>query len=92
MDGAVIGGIDSLEGPIVGTVLYFLLRKYLANFGAWYLIILGLVPIGVVLFLPQRHPCLDNADSTTENEMAPSSRFSLRAIKVREAQGQISAT
>jgi len=49
---AVIGGIGSLEGPIVGTILFFLLREYLATFGGWYLIILGLVSIGVVLFQP----------------------------------------
>ncbi len=37
----VIGGIGSLEGPIVGAVVFFLLRQWLADFGAWYLIILG---------------------------------------------------
>jgi branched-chain amino acid transport system permease protein len=49
---AVIGGIGSLEGPIVGTILYFLLRQYLAEFGGWYLVVLGAVSIGIVLFLP----------------------------------------
>ena len=31
----VIGGIGSFEGPIIGTVFYFLLRQYLAGLGAW---------------------------------------------------------
>ena len=31
----VIGGIDSLEGPIVGAVMFFLLRGFLADYGSW---------------------------------------------------------
>lgn len=49
----VIGGIGSLEGPIIGTILYLLLREYLANFGAWYLILLGAVSIAVILVEPR---------------------------------------
>lgn len=30
---AVIGGIGSLEGPIVGPIVFFILREYLASFG-----------------------------------------------------------
>jgi branched-chain amino acid transport system permease protein len=39
----VIGGIGTIEGPIVGTVVFFTLQKQLANYGVWYLIILGAV-------------------------------------------------
>ena len=49
----VIGGIGTIEGPIVGTLLFFLLRELLAGLGAWYLIILGLVAIAVMLAAPQ---------------------------------------
>ncbi|HUN99892.1 MAG TPA: branched-chain amino acid ABC transporter permease [Bradyrhizobium sp.] len=49
----VIGGIGSLEGPIIGTALFLLLREYLADFGAWYLILLGAVSIGVILIEPR---------------------------------------
>ncbi len=49
----VIGGIGSLEGPIIGTVLFFLLRETLADLGALYLIILGAVAIAIMLFAPQ---------------------------------------
>jgi branched-chain amino acid transport system permease protein len=50
---AVIGGVGSLEGPIVGTIVFFLLREYLANFGTWYLILLGSLSIAIVLVMPQ---------------------------------------
>jgi branched-chain amino acid transport system permease protein len=49
----VIGGIGSLEGPIIGAVVFFVLREWLADFGAWYLIILGVVSIAVILFEPR---------------------------------------
>jgi branched-chain amino acid transport system permease protein len=45
----VIGGIGSFEGPIIGTIIYFLLRQYLANLGAWNLILLGSISIVVIL-------------------------------------------
>jgi len=48
----VIGGIGTLEGPLVGTALFFLLRESLAGFGAWYLIVLGCVAIVVMLKSP----------------------------------------
>ena len=37
----VIGGIGRLEGAIFGTLVYFLLREFLAPYGAVYLIVLG---------------------------------------------------
>jgi branched-chain amino acid transport system permease protein len=49
----VIGGIGSLEGPIIGTALFLSLREYLADFGAWYLILLGAVSIAVILIEPR---------------------------------------
>jgi branched-chain amino acid transport system permease protein len=45
----VIGGIGSFEGPIVGTIVYFVLRQYLAGLGAWHLIVLGTFSIVVIL-------------------------------------------
>ena len=45
----VIGGIGSLEGPIIGTILFFVLREYLAELGTWHLIVLGTVSIVVIL-------------------------------------------
>jgi branched-chain amino acid transport system permease protein len=48
----VIGGVGTLEGPIVGTLVFFFLRQYLSDLGSWYLIILGVVAVAVMLKLP----------------------------------------
>ena len=49
----VIGGIGSIEGPIIGAVLFFALQQTLAQYGAWYLIVLGGVAILVAIWLPR---------------------------------------
>lgn len=46
----VIGGIGRLEGAILGTAVYFLLRESLAAHGVIHLIVLGLVAIAVMTF------------------------------------------
>jgi len=46
----IIGGLGTIEGPIIGTVVYMVLQQTLASYNAWYLIILGLVAIFVALF------------------------------------------
>ncbi len=46
----IIGGLGTIEGPIIGTVVYMVLQQTLASYNAWYLIILGLVAIAVALF------------------------------------------
>jgi branched-chain amino acid transport system permease protein len=48
----VIGGIGRVEGPVIGTVIYFLLRALFADLGSIYLIILGVVAIAVMLKAP----------------------------------------
>ena len=48
----VIGGIGTIEGPIIGTLLYFVLRQFLGDFGTWYLIILGSVAIITMVKFP----------------------------------------
>jgi branched-chain amino acid transport system permease protein len=45
----VIGGIGSFEGPIIGTIVYFVLRQYLAGLGAWHLILLGSFSLVIIL-------------------------------------------
>jgi branched-chain amino acid transport system permease protein len=45
----VIGGIGTLEGPIIGMLVYFALRELLADYGSWYLILLGVVAVVVML-------------------------------------------
>jgi branched-chain amino acid transport system permease protein len=49
----VIGGIGRIEGPIVGTIVFFLLRQTLADLGTLYLMMLGLVAILVMLAAPK---------------------------------------
>src|SRR5260221_10930000 len=49
----VIGGIGTLEGPIVGAVVLYLLQDYLAGLGTWYLIILGALAALVMLIAPK---------------------------------------
>ena len=49
----VIGGIGTMEGPVIGAIIFYLLQRYLADFGAWYLILLGALGILVMLFAPK---------------------------------------
>ena len=46
----VIGGIGTLPGPIVGVIIFYILQRALADYGTIYLIVLGLLGIGVMLF------------------------------------------
>ena len=49
----VIGGIGTIEGPILGVLVLFALQSTLADFGAWYLIALGLIAVAVMLVAPR---------------------------------------
>jgi branched-chain amino acid transport system permease protein len=46
----IIGGIGTMEGPIIGTAVFFVLQQTLSQYGAWYLIILGLVAIVIAIW------------------------------------------
>lgn len=47
----LIGGIGTLEGPIIGTIIFFTLQQTLASYGGWYLIIVGSVAVGMAVWL-----------------------------------------
>jgi branched-chain amino acid transport system permease protein len=49
----VIGGIGTLEGPIVGVLMFYALQTYFAATGTWYLMLLGGVAIALMLFAPR---------------------------------------
>ena len=49
----VIGGEGSEEGPIIGAAVVTFLRFLLADYGAWSLLIQGIVLVGVVVAMPQ---------------------------------------
>ena len=46
----IIGGIGTIEGPVLGAIVFMVLQQTLASFNAWYLIVLGLVAMFVALF------------------------------------------
>jgi branched-chain amino acid transport system permease protein len=37
----VIGGMGTIEGPIIGTIVFFTLQQELSQYGIWYLVVLG---------------------------------------------------
>lgn len=45
----IIGGVGTVEGPIIGTAIYFLLRASFSGTGNLYLMLLGLAAIAVML-------------------------------------------
>lgn len=49
----LIGGIGTLEGPILGTIVFFALQQSLADRGAWYLIVLGTIGVIIAMYLPR---------------------------------------
>jgi branched-chain amino acid transport system permease protein len=49
----VIGGLGTIEGPLIGTAIYFLLRDTLSDYGSWYLIVFGALAIVVMLLMRQ---------------------------------------
>lgn len=49
----IIGGIGTIEGPIIGTVVFFVLQQTMASRGTWYWIVLGLVAIVVAIWAPR---------------------------------------
>ncbi len=46
----IIGGLGTIEGPIIGTAVYMVLQQTLQSYNAWYLIIFGVVAMVVALF------------------------------------------
>jgi len=49
----VIGGIGTIEGPFLGTLLFFVLRRLFADLGSWYLMMLGGLAVVIMLGAPK---------------------------------------
>jgi branched-chain amino acid transport system permease protein len=49
----IIGGIGTIEGPIVGSFLYVLLHQWLSEYPSVSLLILGTIAISVILVAPK---------------------------------------
>jgi branched-chain amino acid transport system permease protein len=50
---SMIGGLGTIEGPILGCIIFFALQQSLAQQGAWYLIIFGTVAVVIAIVLPR---------------------------------------
>jgi branched-chain amino acid transport system permease protein len=49
----LVGGIATIEGPIIGVMIFFLLNRLFSDYGTWYLVGLGLLAIIVVTRFPR---------------------------------------
>jgi branched-chain amino acid transport system permease protein len=49
----VIGGVGRIEGPLIGTIVFFILRQLLADYGSLYLLMLGVIAIAAMLKAPK---------------------------------------
>ena len=49
----IIGGIGTIEGPIVGSFLYVLLTQWLADYGHISMLLLGMIAITIMLLAPK---------------------------------------
>jgi branched-chain amino acid transport system permease protein len=49
----MVGGIATVEGPIVGVIVFYLLNRLFSDYGTWYLVGLGLLAIVVTMRYPQ---------------------------------------
>jgi branched-chain amino acid transport system permease protein len=49
----VIGGVRTVEGPIVGVLILWTLQHNLSQYGSLYLLLLGIFAILIMLFLPR---------------------------------------
>jgi len=49
----MVGGIATLEGPIIGVIVFYLLNRLFSDYGTWYLVGLGLLAIVVTTRFPK---------------------------------------
>jgi branched-chain amino acid transport system permease protein len=50
---ALVGGLGTFEGPIVGAILFFVIQDQFGQQGVWYLIGLGSAAVLFAMFLPR---------------------------------------
>jgi branched-chain amino acid transport system permease protein len=49
----MVGGIATIEGPIIGVIVFYLLNRLFSDYGTWYLVGLGLLAILVTTRFPK---------------------------------------
>ena len=50
---AVIGGMGTIEGPIIGAAVFIILRQLLYNFSGFSMLILGIIAVVMILVAPK---------------------------------------
>jgi branched-chain amino acid transport system permease protein len=50
---SMIGGLGTIEGPIIGSVIFFTLQQSLQQYGVWYLVIFGSLAVVIALWQPR---------------------------------------
>ena len=50
---ALVGGLGTFEGPIVGAVVFFAIETWFGDAGVWYLVGLGATALLFSLYLPR---------------------------------------
>ena len=50
---AVIGGMGTIEGPIIGAIIFVILRQLLYNFSGFSMLILGIIAVVMILVTPK---------------------------------------
>ncbi len=49
----IVGGLGTMEGPIVGTVIFVFLQQFLTEYVGFNLVILGTITIIIIIFAPK---------------------------------------
>ena len=49
----IIGGIGTIEGPIIGSLIYVVLQQWLSEYPSVSLLILGVIAIATILVAPK---------------------------------------
>ncbi|MGH7643124.1 MAG: branched-chain amino acid ABC transporter permease [Candidatus Dormibacteria bacterium] len=47
----LIGGMGTIEGPIIGSVVFIVLQQTLSQYNGWYLVVVGLVAMAVAIWV-----------------------------------------
>ncbi len=86
----VIGGMGRIIGPVIGAVLFVLLRENLSDLGPVYMIVLGAAAIGMMLWEPGGIAALPQRwkDRRAARRTAPAPRLWRRALHFRDGAGR----
>ena len=49
----LVGGMGTIEGPIIGALILFALQQWLSQNGSWYLVLVGAVAVVATLVAPR---------------------------------------